>query len=73
MSDFSLLELLSARAGEGIGLYGRYSNPRFVQILKILGFDREWRRAEGAYLYDRDGTKYLDWLGGFGMYNVGRH
>jgi len=73
MSDFSLGELLSARAGEGIDLYGRYSNPRFVQILKILGFDREWRRAEGAYLYDRDGTKYLDWLGGFGMYNVGRN
>jgi ornithine--oxo-acid transaminase len=73
MSDFSLRELLSARAGEGIALYGRYSNPRFVQILKILGFDREWRHAEGAYLYDRDGTKYLDWLGGFGMYNVGRN
>jgi ornithine--oxo-acid transaminase len=71
--DFSLKELLSERAGEGARLYGRYSNPRFVQILKILGFDREWARAEGAYLYDRHGTKFLDWLGGFGMYNVGRN
>ena len=25
------------------------------------------------YLFDRDGTRFLDWLGGFGMYNVGRN
>jgi ornithine--oxo-acid transaminase len=73
VSDFSLGRLLGERAGEGMALYGRYSNPRFVEILKIIGFDREWARAEGAYLYDRDGTKFLDWLGGFGMFNVGRN
>jgi ornithine--oxo-acid transaminase len=71
--EFSVKELLSERAGEGMRLYGRYSNPRFVQILRILGFDQEWTRAEGAYLYDRHGTRFLDWLGGFGMYNVGRN
>ena len=70
---FSLGELLSERAGEGFALYGRHSNPRFVEILKIIGFDREWARADGAYLYDRDGTRFLDWLGGFGMFNVGRN
>ena len=73
MDDFSLRDLLAARAGEGLDLYARYSNPRFVQILRILGFDRRWARAEGAYLFDRDGTRFLDWLGGFGMYNVGRN
>src|SRR5436305_14457828 len=70
---FSLERLLAERAGEGMALYERYSNPRFVEILRILGFDRRWARGEGAYLYDRDGTRYLDWLGGFGMYNVGRN
>ena len=73
MHEFSLRELLAARAGEGFGLYARHSNPRFAQILRIIGFDRRWVRAEGPYLYDRDGTRYLDWLGGFGMYNVGRN
>jgi len=73
MTGFSLGELLDARAGEGLTLYERHSNPRFVEILRILGFDRQWARAEGAYLYDREGTKYLDWLGGFGLYNVGRN
>jgi ornithine--oxo-acid transaminase len=71
--EFSLDELLAARAGEGMELYARYSNPRFVKILEILGFDRKWARAEGAYLYDGNGTRFLDWLGGFGMYNVGRN
>ena len=73
MDDFSLRDLLALRAGEGLDLYARYSNPRFVQILRIIGFDRQWARAEGPYLFDRDGTRFLDWLGGFGMYNVGRN
>jgi ornithine--oxo-acid transaminase len=73
MSDFDLGELLARRAGEGLELYARHSNPRFVKILELLGFDRSWARAEGAYLYDRSGTRFLDWLGGFGMYNLGRN
>jgi ornithine--oxo-acid transaminase len=73
VKDFRLRELLAARAGEGMPLYARYSNPRFVDVLRIIGFDREWARAEGPYLYDRDGTRFLDWLGGFGMYAVGRN
>jgi len=73
MTGFSLRGLLADRGGEGLSLYARYSNPRFVEILRILGFDRQWVRAEGAYLYDRDGTRYLDWLGGFGLYSVGRN
>ena len=42
-------------------------------MLRTIGFDRRWARAEGAHLYDADGNRYLDWLGGFGMYNVGRN
>ena len=73
VTGFSLGKLLSERAGEGMALYARHSNPRFVEILEIIGFNRDWARGEGAYLYDRDGTKFLDWLGGFGMVNVGRN
>ena len=73
MDGFSLGELLAARAGEGYELYGRHSNPRFAEVLRIIGFDRDWARGEGAYLYDREGTRFLDWLGGFGMFNVGRN
>jgi ornithine--oxo-acid transaminase len=66
-------ELLETRAGEDYDLYARTVNPQFMRVLKTIGFDRVWSRAEGQYLYDEDGTRYLDWLGGFGMFNVGRN
>ena len=66
-------ELLEARAGEAYDLYGRTINPQFMRVLRTIGFDRTWARAEGQYLYDAEGRRYLDLLGGFGMFNVGRN
>ncbi|MES1248335.1 MAG: aspartate aminotransferase family protein [Actinomycetota bacterium] len=54
-------------------LWARTINPQFVRVLRTIGFDRKWVRAEGAHLIDADGDRYLDMLGGFGMYNVGRN
>ena len=73
MSDFSLEALLDSRRGEDLDLWARTINPQFVRVLRTIGFDRTWARAEGAYLYDADGARYLDLLGGFGMYGVGRN
>src|SRR2546423_125616 len=73
MSDFSLEALLDSRRGEDLDLWARTINPQFVRVLRTIGFDRTWARSEGAYLYDTDGTRYLDLLGGFGMYGVGRN
>jgi ornithine--oxo-acid transaminase len=73
MSDFSLEALLDSRRGEDLDLWARMINPQFVRVLRTIGFDRTWARAEGAYLYDADGNRYLDLLGGFGMYGVGRN
>lgn len=66
-------ELIEARAGQDYELYARGINPQFMRVLKTIGFDRVWARAEGQYLYDEDGNRYLDMLGGFGMFNVGRN
>jgi ornithine--oxo-acid transaminase len=66
-------ELLDARAGEEYELYARTINPQFVRVLRTIGFDRVWARTEGPYLYDSDGSRFLDMLGGFGMFNVGRN
>jgi ornithine--oxo-acid transaminase len=68
-----LQELLESRAGEALDLHAAYVNPQMVRVLRTIGFDRDWARTEGAYLYDVDGERYLDWLGGFGMFNVGRN
>src|SRR5919202_5999233 len=73
MSLLGLRELLEERAGEDYDTYARGINPQFIRVLRTIGFDRVWARAEGAYLYDTDGTRFLDMLGGFGMFNVGRN
>jgi ornithine--oxo-acid transaminase len=73
VTEFSLAELLESRRGEDLDLWARTINPQFARVLKTIGFDRTWARAEGAYLFDKDANRYLDMLGGFGMYNVGRN
>src|SRR5947207_2817350 len=73
MGEFSLAELLESRRGEDLDLWARTINPQLARVLKTIGFDRTWARAEGAHLFDTDGNRYLDMLGGFGMYNVGRN
>jgi ornithine--oxo-acid transaminase len=44
-----------------------------VRMLKTIGFDRHYTRAEGAYLYDGAGERTLDLLSGFGVFAVGRN
>jgi ornithine--oxo-acid transaminase len=66
-------DLLQDRAGEDYELYARGINPQFIRVLRTIGFDRVWSRAEGQYLYDAQGERYLDMLGGFGMFNAGRN
>ena len=73
MTGFSIADALAARERSDVDAWGRTINPQFSRVLKKIGFDREWVRAEGAYLWDAKGDRYLDMLGGFGMFNVGRN
>ena len=68
-----LAELVEERGAEALDLHAQTVNPQFVKLLRTIGFDRRWARAQGQYLWDSDGDRYLDLLGGFGMFNVGRN
>jgi ornithine--oxo-acid transaminase len=70
---FNLSDLLSARAGEQYALYERHVNPQMARVLKTIGFDRPYARAEGCLLFDREGLEYLDMLSGWGVFNLGRN
>jgi len=70
---FDLHRELAERAGEGFSLHEKYLNPQLVRVLKTIGFDRHYARAEGQYLFDRSGQRYLDLLSGFGVFAVGRN
>jgi ornithine--oxo-acid transaminase len=66
-------ELVAERGGDSLALWAKTINPQFARVLRTIGFDRTWVRAEGAYLWDDKGVRFLDLLGGFGMFNVGRN
>ena len=68
-----LTELVEERGAEALDLHAQAINPQFVRLLRTIGFDRRWARAQGQYLWDADGNRYLDVLGGFGVFNVGRN
>jgi ornithine--oxo-acid transaminase len=70
---FDLPSLIAARRGEGYDLHARYLNPQLPKMLHAIGFDKVYERAEGAYLYDRDGNRYADFLAGFGVFGVGHN
>ncbi len=70
---FDLKQLVAAHAGENYDLYEAHVNPRFARAMRIIGFDRCYERAKGAYLWDSQGRKYLDMLAGYGAFNIGRN
>jgi len=70
---FDLREIFRKRLGENYALHHRYLNRTLVQVQRTIGLDVVYERAEGAYLYDREGQEYLDFLSGYGVFNIGRN
>ena len=68
-----IAELLASRRGEELDLGDRYMNPQMGRILRTLGFDRVWTGGEGAHLIDDTGERYLDLIGGYGVFAIGRN
>jgi putrescine aminotransferase len=72
--------LISIDAAEGLtarevhDLYRRYVNASQVSLMTSFGFGRELvDRAEGAYLWQRDGRRILDVTGGVGVLSHGHN
>ena len=70
---YDIKNIVANRLGENYELHEQYVNPTLVDVFRTIGFDRVYSRGEGAHLWDRDGVKYLDMLGGFGVAAVGRN
>ena len=69
---FDLGAELSAVRGQGYDLHSKYLNPQLPRTLRTIGFDKDYVRGEGAYLYDAEGNAYADFLAGFGVFAAGR-
>lgn len=71
--SFDLKRLVADRFGENYELHEQHVNPTLVDVFRTIGFDRVYARGEGAYLWDDQGERYLDMLGGFGVAAIGRN
>ena len=66
-------DLLTSHAGRKFTLHERWMNRQMVRVLKTIGYDRDYRRGAGAYLFDEQNNKYLDLLSGWGVFALGRN
>ncbi|MFH1874929.1 MAG: aspartate aminotransferase family protein [Pseudomonadota bacterium] len=65
--------LVETHIGREAELFAKYLNPQLTKVLKTIGFAKKYVRAEGPFLYDQEGKEYLDFLAGYGVFNIGRN
>jgi ornithine--oxo-acid transaminase len=68
-----LQALIAQRHNEKFELFERHLNGPLVRVLRVLGYDADYVRGEGPYLFDARGNRYLDLLSGFGVFACGRN
>jgi ornithine--oxo-acid transaminase len=71
--ELDIVALLKEHEGRNYELHSEHVNPANTRTLKTIGFDRCYVHAEGPYLWDTQGTKYLDMLSGYGVFSLGRN
>ena len=70
---FSIAELFAQHSTDKFDLHEQHLNKQMVRMLQTIGYDRHYQRAVGQYLYDQDGTEFLDLYSGFGVFAIGRN
>src|ERR1700748_3094510 len=72
-SNLDMSGLFMEREAQRSSMHARHLNEQLVRILKTIGYDVGFQKGQGAYLYDREGVRYLDLLSGFGVFAIGRN
>ncbi len=71
--SFSIADLFSEHFDAKFELHEQHLNNQMVRVLRTIGYDRNYKKALGQYLYDEDNIEYLDLLSGFGVFAIGRN
>lgn len=66
-----MLERRHKTLDETTQLYAEHVNPQWVRLINLLDMNRRYVHCEGATLTSEHGENYLDFLSGYGVYNVG--
>lgn len=59
---------------DAFSLFEKHINPGLAGLLRFTGLDKVESHAQGVYVWDTEGKKYLDFLGLYGTLSLGhRH
>lgn len=71
MGEFK--EALEGYLQSAEALSKRNVHPRLQKMFEMGGMGAQFTRADGQYLWDAEGNRYLDFLSGGGVYLMGRN
>jgi ornithine--oxo-acid transaminase len=71
--EHDIAGLFAEREADRYQLHSRHLNEQMVRVLRTIGYDVGFCKGQGQYLYDRQGSRYLDLLSGFGVFAIGRN
>ncbi len=66
-------EALELSPNEVVENHKQYANSGLTTLLSMLGLTKKMVRAEGSYIWDSDGNKYIDFLAGYGSVSLGHN
>jgi len=64
---------LALTTSEVVENHKQYANVGLTTLLSMLGLAKKMVRAEGSYIWDSDGNKYIDFLAGYGSVSLGHN
>ena len=70
----NILEFDDFTVSEITKCYKNFISPDLARLLRLTGFGALEMRAEGSWVVDQSGRRYLDFSGGYGVFSLGhRH
>jgi len=65
--------VIEGQLQDASGQSKRYVHPKLPKMFELAGMNATFVRAEGQYLWDDKGNRFLDFLTGGGVYLIGRN
>jgi putrescine aminotransferase len=70
---YTLDEAIALDRDTNLRLHREHLNPRLAGLCELIGADVPLTEARGAYVWDADGTRYLDFVSGYAALNLGHN
>ena len=66
-------DALSLTSEQIVESHRTYGNSGLTSLLSLLGFDKKLVKADGNYVWDESGNRYVDFLAGYGSISIGHN